>query len=100
VKIRGRGRLCAQQFCAGSGLKRFLMDVEEFNALPRRRHRPQQGAEGASMHHAEADMFVRLKGQRIDIIPPNGKFSGLHQTIVVVARRQLAKACCRRRGGN
>ncbi len=34
------------------------------------------------MHHAEAKVFVRLKSQRVDIIPPNGKFSGWHQSIV------------------
>jgi hypothetical protein len=74
------------------------MGVEKFNALPRRRHRPQQGAERAPMHHAEANVFVRLESQRINVVPPNGLSSGWHQPIVAVARRQLAKACCRRRG--
>jgi hypothetical protein len=65
------------------------MSVEEFNAFSWRRRCPQQGAEGATMHHAEANVLRRLKCQRVNIIPPNGWFAGWHPSIVGVARPQL-----------
>jgi hypothetical protein len=65
------------------------MGVEEFNAFSWRRRCPQQGAEGATMHHAEATVLPRLKCQRVNIIPPNGWFAGWHPSIVGVARQQL-----------
>jgi hypothetical protein len=48
------------------------MGVEEFNALAWRRRGPQQGAERATMHHAEAGMVARLKCQCVDVFAPNG----------------------------
>jgi hypothetical protein len=65
------------------------MGVEEFNAFLRRRRCPQQGAEGATMHHAEANVLRRLKCQRVNIIPPNGWFAGWHPSIVGVAGPHL-----------
>jgi hypothetical protein len=50
------------------------------------------------MHHAEAKMLVRLKSQRVNIIPPHGRFSGWHRSIVTVAWRQLAKALLSKAG--
>jgi len=72
VEIRRRCNSRPQQFCTGRRLKRPLMSVEEFNALPRRRRGPQQGAERATMHHAEANVLLLLKCQRVNIIPPDG----------------------------
>jgi hypothetical protein len=54
------------------------MGVDKFNALPRRRHRPQQRPERAPVNHAEANVLVRLESQRINIVPPNGLSSGWH----------------------
>jgi hypothetical protein len=94
VKIRGRGRLCSQQFFTRRRLKSLLMGVEERNAFSWCRHYPQQGAERPTMHHAEPNVVLRLKRQRVNIIPPNGWFAGWHQPVVGVAPQQLRGACC------
>jgi hypothetical protein len=36
---------------------------------------PQQGAERATMHHAEAGVLVRLKSQCVNIVAPNRWFA-------------------------
>jgi hypothetical protein len=69
------------------------MSVEEFNALSRRRRCPQQSAERATMHHAEAGMLDRLECKRVNIGPPNGGFASWHQSITGVAPGQRAGAC-------
>jgi len=66
------------------------MGVEELNAFAWGRRYPQQGAERATMHHAEAGVFSRLKCQRVNIIPPNGWSAGWHQAIIGVAPPQLS----------
>ena len=78
MKIRVRGQVCAQQFCAGRRLKRLVMGVEEFNAFAGRRRYPQQRAERATMHHAEAGVLAWLKYQCVNITPPDGWFAGWH----------------------
>jgi hypothetical protein len=65
------------------------MSVEEFDALSRRRHGPQQGAERPAVHHAETIVRLRLKCQRVDVIPPDGWFAGWHWSVFDVALRQL-----------
>ena len=62
----------------GGEMERGLLRAEKSRALFRRRHPLQQGPERMPVHHANAAMSFRTKGQRVHIGAPTQRVASAH----------------------
>ena len=81
VKVHATRNICATNLGACRRSEGAFMGVKKDLAIPGLRAQPQQRPERPAMHHAEAEVIVRLKHQRIDVMAPGCRTAAAVQAV-------------------